>query len=320
MDVQMPSQESKLSELKVNVFPGGFNWGLYVGIEKGFFAEQGLQIQILGTPNSVTQMTEFAEGKFDIAMTAVDNIVAYREGQGEAPIGPQPEFFAFMGSDSGFLRLVSSPDISTIADLAGKVLSVDALTTGYAFVLYEILRRNGMDRNAYELQRRGGMIQRMNSLLEGNESATQLSAPYNLIAKGRGQRQLVTATSILGAYQGNVAAARRSWAEKNGDKIVAFIRAYHASIGWLYQPSNRTAAIELLVRNVAGMSPDVAEASYVELLAPDDGFFRDCRIDLAGLQCVLDLRSRYAEPNKTLIDPMKYCDPSYYQRASSAFF
>ena len=38
-------------------------------------------------------------------MTAVDNIVAYREGQGEAPIGPQPEFFAFMGSDSAFLVL-----------------------------------------------------------------------------------------------------------------------------------------------------------------------------------------------------------------------
>src|SRR3984885_14399770 len=193
----MSPQELNLPELKVNVFPGGFNWGLYVGIEKGFFAEQGLQIQILGTPNSVTQMTEFAEGKFDIAMTAVDNIVAYREGQGEAPIGSQPEFFAFMGSDSGFLRLVSSPDISTIADLAGKVLSVDALTTGYAFVLYEILRRNGVDRNAYELRRRGGMIQRMNSLLEENESATLLSAPYNLIAKGRGQRQLVTATSVL---------------------------------------------------------------------------------------------------------------------------
>jgi ABC-type nitrate/sulfonate/bicarbonate transport system substrate-binding protein len=315
----MPPQELNLPELKVNVFPGGFNWGLYAGIEKGFFAQQGLRIQILGTPNSVTQMTEFAEGKFDIAMTAVDNIVAYCEGQGEAPIGAQPEFFAFMGSDSGFLSLVCAPDISTIADLAGKVLSVDALTTGYAFVLYEILRRNGMDRNAYELQRRGGMIQRMNSLLERNEKATLLSAPYNLIAKGRGQKQLVTATSVLGAYQGNVAAARRSWAEKNGDKIVAFIRAYHASIAWLYQPANRAAAIDLLVRNVAGMSHDVAEASYGELLAPEGGFFRDCKIDMAGLQCVLDLRSRYAEPKKTLTDPMTYCDASYYQRASSAF-
>ena len=45
-------------------------------------------------------MTGLSEGKFDIAMTAVDNVVAYVEGQGEAPIGPQQEFFAFMGSDT----------------------------------------------------------------------------------------------------------------------------------------------------------------------------------------------------------------------------
>ena len=118
--------------LTVNVFPGGFNWGLYVGRDKGFFADHGIAVEVQGTPNSVTQMTDFSQGKFDIAMTAVDNVVAYVEGQGEAPIGPQPEFFAFMGSDTGFLSLVTAPDVKAIADLKGRTLSVDALTTGYA--------------------------------------------------------------------------------------------------------------------------------------------------------------------------------------------
>src|ERR1051326_2838215 len=132
------------SHIRVNVFPGGFNWGLYVAIDRGLFARHGLDATIQGTPNSVAQMTGLARGEFEIAMTAVDNIVAYVEGQGEAPIGPQPEFFAFMGSDSGFLSLVVSPQIKTIADLKGKTLSVDARTTGYAFVLFDILRRNGL--------------------------------------------------------------------------------------------------------------------------------------------------------------------------------
>ena len=76
---------SDLSLLTVNVFPGGFNWGVYVGQDKGFFADAGIAVEIQDTPNSVTQMTDFSLGKFDIAMTAVDNIVAYAEGQGEAP-------------------------------------------------------------------------------------------------------------------------------------------------------------------------------------------------------------------------------------------
>src|SRR4051812_22300988 len=129
-------------------------------------------------------MTDFSLGRFDIAMTAVDNIVAYVEGQGQAPIGPQPEFFAFMGVDTGFLSLVAAPDIKSIADLRGKTVSVDALTTGYAFVLYEILRLNGLERDKgdYQLASAGGMAQRWKGLREGRHHATLLSAPYNLIA------------------------------------------------------------------------------------------------------------------------------------------
>ena len=136
-----PMAQDNLPTVSVNVFPGGFNWGVYVGQDKGFFSEAGIAVEVQGTPNSVTQMTDFSQAKFDIAMTAVDNIVAYVEGQGEAPIGPQDDFTAVMGSDSGFLSLVASPSVSKIEDLAGKTLSVDAMTTGYAFVLYEIMRR-----------------------------------------------------------------------------------------------------------------------------------------------------------------------------------
>jgi len=114
-------------------------------------------------------------------MTAVDNIVAYVEGQGQAPIGPQPDFFAFMGSDSGFLSLVSVPEIKAVSGLKGKVLSVDAMTTGYAFVLYEILRRNGLDKETcdYRVVGAGGMVQRWTALRERRNDGTLLSAPYN---------------------------------------------------------------------------------------------------------------------------------------------
>ena len=293
-----------LPTLRVNVFPGGFNWGVYVGQDKGFFAEGGIAVELQGTPNSVTQMTDFSLGKFDIAMTAVDNIVAYVEGQGEAPIGPQGDFMAVMGSDSGFLSLVASPSISKIEDLAGKTLSVDAMTTGYAFVLYEIMRRahGGLDKDKgdYEIVRAGGMVQRWNALREGQHSATLLSAPYNIIAQNAGFRELVKATDVIGPYQGNVAAVRRSWAQDNRGKIEAYIRAYRRSIAWLYEPQNRTEAIAILRHHLPQMPEIIAEASYGELLDPARGFFRACEIDPAGLDCVLSLRSRYGLPSMQL--------------------
>lgn len=300
------------SVVTVNVFPGGFNWPIYVGQDKGFFDKHGIEVEIQGTPDSVTQMTDFSLGKFDIAMTAVDNIVAYVEGQGQAPIGPQPEFFFFMGVDTGFLSLVASPEIKTIQDLRGKTVSVDAMTTGYAFVLYDILRRSGLERDKdYELVSAGGMTQRWNGLREGRHHATLLSAPYNLIARTAGFSELVRATDVIGPYQGNVAATRRSWAASNADKIAGYIRGFRESVAWLYEPSNRTEAIDILCRHLPQMPPEIATASYRELLHPTHGFFRACELDQAGLKCVLELRNRYAPSMKSLGAPGRYFDPQY---------
>ena len=315
--------QDNLPVVSVNVFPGGFNWGVYVGQDKGFFAEGGIAVEIQGTPNSVTQMTDFSQGKFDIAMTAVDNIVAYVEGQGEAPIGPQGDFTAVMGSDNSFLSLVAAPAISKIEDLKGKTVSVDAMTTGYAFVLYEILRRHGLNKDGlnkdgldkeggdYSIVRAGGMVQRWNALREGQHAATLLSAPYNIIAQNAGFRELVKATDVIGPYQGNVAAVRRPWARDNRAKVEAYIRAYRRSIAWLYEPANRDEAIAILRRHLPQMTQEMADASYGELLDPARGFFRNCEMDSAGFDCMLELRSRYGLPAKQLNEPAKYCDLSF---------
>jgi ABC-type nitrate/sulfonate/bicarbonate transport system substrate-binding protein len=270
-------------------------------------------VRVQNTANSVSQMTELASGKFDIAMTAVDNIVAYVEGQGEAPIGAQPEFFAFMGSDSGFLNLIASPHVETIAGLAGTTLSVDALTTGYAFVLYEIMRRNGLekDKGDYGIVSAGGMIQRWNALRERQHWGTLLSSPYNVIAKSEGFTELAKATEVVGPYLGNVGAARHSWAAQNRSKITAFIRGYRESIAWLYWPGNRAEAIQILRRHLPQMTAAAAESSFAELLHPERGFIQTGKINPQAIGTVLELRSRYGKPPKQLTDPWKYCDLSY---------
>src|SRR5262249_41115398 len=160
-----------------------------------------------------------------------------------------------MGSDSGFLSLVTSPSITGIEGLAGKTLSVDAMTTGYAFVLYEIMRRNGLDKakGDYAIVRAGGMVQRWNALREGQHSATLLSAPYTITAKKAGFTDLAKATEVIGPYQGNVAAVRRGWARQNRPKVLGFIRGYRRSVAWLYEPANRAEAIEILRRNLPQM-------------------------------------------------------------------
>jgi ABC-type nitrate/sulfonate/bicarbonate transport system substrate-binding protein len=263
----------------------------------------------------VFQLTNLIDGKFDIAMTAVDNLIAYREGQGEVP-KEGPDLFAFMGGDNGFLRLVTVPEVKTFRQLHGKTLSVDAMTTGYAFVLFEILARNKLHMGKdYKVVTAGGVLQRYQALLEKKHAGTLLLSPFEVQAEEKGFHRLANATDVLGRYQGLVGGARKSWAEKNSDALVGYIRGFSDAVDWLYDPSNREEAITIFLKNLPSASPQSALVAYGILLSPAEGFQKKAKIDLEGVKTVLALRSKYAKPHKSLKDPSQYYDPSFYEAA-----
>jgi ABC-type nitrate/sulfonate/bicarbonate transport system substrate-binding protein len=303
-----------LKPVNLIVFPGGFNWPIWVAQEKGFFARHGIEPKITPTPGSAFQLTGLIEGRFDIAMTAIDNLIAYREGQGEAKI-LGPDLIAFMGGDNGFLRLVAIPEVRSFSDLRGKTVSVDALTTGYAFVLLEMLERGGLQRSDYQVESAGGVLQRFSALLEKKHAATLLLSPFEVQAEARGFNRLADASSMLGAYQGLVGGARKSWADANRDAVIGYIRAFAEAVDWLYQPANRDEAIAILRKNLPTMTEQGAQTAYGVLLHPRDGFQRKAQIDISGVRTVLQLRSKYGAPQKTLRDPALYYDDSFYRAA-----
>jgi ABC-type nitrate/sulfonate/bicarbonate transport system substrate-binding protein len=307
--------QAATQELKVIVFPGGFNWPLWAGLAQGYFARQGLDVKMVNTPSSTFQLTGLAKGDFDIAMTAIDNLVAYREGQG-APGVDGSDLVAVMGADNGFLRLASTAENRTIADLKGKQVSVDALTTGYAFVLLEVLERNGLllDRD-YTTVPAGGVLQRYEQLVQGKHAATLLLSPFEVLAQAKGLNVLADASAALGSYQGLVAGVRRSWAQQNERALVGFIRGYRQSLDWLYDPANKQAALELFQRNVPNSTPQTAETSYGVLLHPVNGFDRQARLSLEGTRTVIGLREKYGKPAKKMQPAAAYYEPRYYEAA-----
>jgi ABC-type nitrate/sulfonate/bicarbonate transport system substrate-binding protein len=310
------AQADKFQPLSVIVFPGGFNWPIWAAQEQGYFRNAGVEVKLTNTPNSVFQLTNLIEGKFDIAMTAIDNVIAYMEGQGEVPVATTPDIFAFMGGDNGLLSLAVVPDVKTYPDLKGRTLSVDAMTTGYAFVLFDLLRRNGLEMGDYKVEKAGGVLARWEALKEKKHDGTMLLAPFDILAKSAGFNILQYAIDVYGHYQGLVGASRRGWAKDNAGRVEAYVRGYTQGLAWLYEPSNKEAAIGVLRKNLPQMSPELAAQSYAVLINPR-GFAPKAEVDLEGVKTVLALRSRYGEPKKTLTDPGKYYDPQYYNAASS---
>ena len=296
-----------MQPLSVIVFPGGFNLPIWAAERQGFFESNGVRVTLTLTPSSTFQMQGLAEGRFDIAMTAFDNVVAYQEGQGEVVIPADPDMFAFMGSDNGFLSVLGGKGIARFSDLKGKKLSVDALTTGFAFVLRELLAKHGIAESEVTFERVGGLLERFAPLMAGTHAATVVLTPFDLIGEAKGHRVLARTNEELDAYLGVVGAARRSWARQNESALVGFIRAYRQGVQFLYE--NREIAEALLVANVRAMTPPLAKRSLEIFLDEHTGFHKDVRLDAAGARTVLTLRSKYA--GRPLADPAKYMDPSY---------
>jgi ABC-type nitrate/sulfonate/bicarbonate transport system substrate-binding protein len=311
---QTPSAQAPLAPLRVISFDGGWNLPVWAAQRQGFFDANGVTVQLAYTPNSGFLVAGLLDGRFDIGLALVDNLVAYQEGQGEAKIPENPDLFAFMGGDGGFLSVVAAPTIRGFGDLKGRTLSVDAMTTGAAFVLRELVARNGLTDADVTFQRAGGTANRYRDLLAGKHEATLLRTPFELLAQNRGFRQLATAEA-LGPYQGTAGIARRGWAREHEAALVGFLRGYKAGVDWLYDRANRDIVEALLVANVRDMTPALAKQSYDLLLADKGGLTRDLAIDPAGMRTVLDLRSKYGMPKKTLTDPMQYVDPSYREKA-----
>ena len=301
-------------KIEVIVFPGGNNWAHWAAQDNGFYAKRGVEISLTPTPGSEFQMTNLHAGKFDIAMTAIDNVVAYQEAQGPVAL-ERPDFFAFMGTDNGFLTLVAAPEIKTIAQLKGKTLSVDAMTTGYAFVLRRMLEQHGIGLGDVTYQTSGGVLERWTALQEKKHAATLLVSPFDMMAKAKGFNVLARAVDMLGAYQGGIGAARRAWAQANPTALVGFIAGYREGLAWLYDRANKAKALALLRGRMPNVDPTMAEAIYGVLLDEQGGLYRDAAIDMPGVATVLKLRSAYAEPKKALTDPGKYIDLAYYATA-----
>lgn len=300
-----------LKVVKVITFQGGWNLPIWVAQEKGFFQNNGLDVKLEYTPNSVQLVTDLLSGKYNIAIAGIDNVIAYQEGQGAVNV-ENPDMFAFYGVDNGLLSLVANPKISSVDELKGKKISVDALTTGYAFVIRNYLEINGITDKDVTYSSVGSTNDRFNALIAGTTDATLLRTPLNLQAKEKGFTVLASGNE-LGDYQGTVGVTTKSWAKENHDTIVNYLQGYLEGLNWLYSPENKKEAQEILVKKAPGMTMELSESALNELLY--NGLQQDASINTQGVKNVVLLRSKMGKPSKILTNENKYFDTSYYQEA-----
>jgi ABC-type nitrate/sulfonate/bicarbonate transport system substrate-binding protein len=307
--------EPVMAQTKLDMvgFGGASNLPIWVAMDKGLFKKEGLEVKLDRTRGSVAQMQNMMAGKYQLASTSIDNIIAYTEKQGDVQID-NFDVVAVGGVHSGLNSVVTRPEIKSYNDIKGKPVAVDALGTGYAFVLFKILEKNGLKlQKDYSVVAVGSGPERLKAL-EGNKAvAAVMSAPNDIEAKEMGYNILADAAKELGGYQGSAYAVRRSWAKDHEKETIAWLRALAAAHNWVF--ANKEGSLEVLKKHVKGLDDKQANVIYTSLTSGSGGLNKAAEINMAGMKTVLALRGEYATPKKDLTDPNKYVDLSYQKKA-----
>jgi ABC-type nitrate/sulfonate/bicarbonate transport system substrate-binding protein len=291
------------TKLAVIVFPGVQNLPMFAAQAKGFYAKRGLAVDLKFTPNSDELRNGLAEGRYQIAHSAVDNAFALKD---KANV----DIAVVIGGDNSFNHLIVQPEIASLADVKGKTVVVDAINTAYAFQLYEMLRQKGVNKGDYEIKMAGGTAARLEAMTKDKAmAATMMNPPFSTRGIKAGLKDMGTAAAALGAYQGTTAFVLRAWGQANSDTLVKYLQAYVEGWRWSFDPKNKAEVVALLVERLK-LPEDIATSAFDSTKADFD---REGMINVEGVKNVLKLRAQFE--GGTPASPEKYLDLSYYNKA-----
>ena len=159
--------EDELRELTVVLdwYPNALHAFLYQAEQAGYFAEEGLTVNIQPPAGVNDAMSMVAAGKADIGLYYQQDVIQARVEQGV----PVKSIAAVVQAPLNIILSLKEKDITEPADLAGKTVGYAGTELSEALV-HSIMQKSGQDPNSVELIDVGFDL--MSSMVTGNVDAT----------------------------------------------------------------------------------------------------------------------------------------------------
>jgi len=173
---------------------------LYVAIERGYFAQQGLEIELISTPGGVSSFVVLASGRAEVVVGGLGAALfnAAARGLDFKVVGPvhmekPPVSTPLVVSKKAY----ESGQIRSVRDLRGKKVSVNVLGSATEFWLNAALLKGGLSMD--DVQVVAVNFPEVPAALEnGAIAARLLGEPLATLAEDRGQVQRLSSDFING--------------------------------------------------------------------------------------------------------------------------
>ena len=215
-----PAAEA-LQTLRYAGYPGVTGLGVQLGIEKGFFKEEGLAIEFIDTRDPISGL---ASNDIDIAdWNTTGAIIAAGKG---VPITIVSSLFRHVGP----FYLVGAPGVASIAALKGKSVGSAAFGTGLDVYARKILAAEGVPTESVSFVANGVNAAALATVENGSVSATIIHEPFASLAEATGKgRVLAAGYDYLPRFHTGVIVAGNKFVASSPQQIEKFLRAYFKS-------------------------------------------------------------------------------------------
>ena len=268
----------------------------YAATDKGFFAQEGIQGDVVLIGSTDTLIQALIAGQVNVAI--VDPSAAIKVIGGTVPVAAY--------------TLVTCPKYKSIKELKGTTIGVVSLVSGSTIFLREMLKAEGLELNRdYTIIQNGPTGQRLASLKTCSTSATMLLGGDLPRSRELGFLEIARLSDYIPNLQFHSLIVDSRWAETNSQLTIRYLKAMVRAMQWAH--ANREQAAELVSKRT-GIPLKYTRATVDEYLS--QGIIsRDGSVNREGFQRLIDLMGERLFKSRPYPAPEKYLDMSYLRRA-----
>jgi NitT/TauT family transport system substrate-binding protein len=235
-------------------------WPELIALDQGFFAAEGLQVDLVYVQSSAALVQQITAGSLGIATQTglADPLRAVGMGAAIAVVRIDVQAPPY--------DLVAKPGITNIKELKGKVISLGGPKDITRIYVERMLAPNGVFPGDFDMVFAGATTARASALLAGAVDAAILLPPFDFQAVAKGFKSLGLTVDYVKDLPFSGTAVNVAWANANKATLEKLLRAKSKSVAWFDDEQNRPGALRIL-KSASSMNEDDVYKAY--------NFFRD---------------------------------------------
>ena len=254
-----PAQAQEPIELKAGISdPVNTVLAWYMARDAGFYAVQGLKVEIVNMHGGSRGAAELQAGRLDIMHVGLSSVIRVNRAGGDIRL---------IGSLANVIRFTffSAAGVKNAADLKGGVIGVSTFGSESDSTVTLALARLGLTRNDVTLKEYGGGSRRLAAVKAGEIQATPINEPTASMAREQGVNVLVDLVpeQIPWVFSGVV--ARRGDVAGRRDVLARFLKA--TIEGNYLALAHERQAKEVLAKELKISDPKILDITYKDFKA-----------------------------------------------------